>query len=216
MYKPKLVIFDLDGTLITSYMENIDQDFNTWHVLPGRREKLAELRQQGTRLAIATNQAGVAFGHVSEGDVIAKISQALEALGRPASYAIYDREGQPHDPSVVLLGRREGEHILDDEESTWLFARRMPAIYRFTTDRPPIQGMTVHVCYAHAKSQNLLYKTQPELARRKPGPDMLFEAIDAHGLALPDALFVGDMDSDREAAYRAEIEYQDADDFFGS
>jgi len=43
----------------------------------------AVLRAQGHRVAIATNQAGVAFGHVTESQVARKIDAVLAALGLP-------------------------------------------------------------------------------------------------------------------------------------
>ena len=55
-----LVLFDLDGTLISSYMEAPDRRYDAREVLPGRREKLARLLIEGHRVGIATNQAGVA------------------------------------------------------------------------------------------------------------------------------------------------------------
>ncbi|HBY98678.1 MAG: HAD-IIIA family hydrolase [Ardenticatenaceae bacterium] len=78
-----LYIFDLDDTLISSYMRNPGRVYDEWHVLPRRRERLAELLQEGHTIGIATNQAGVAFGHVTEVQVEAKIAAALLALGLP-------------------------------------------------------------------------------------------------------------------------------------
>lgn len=78
-----LYIFDLDGTLISSYMRNPGRVYNEWHVLPGRQERLAALLQEGHIVGIATNQAGVAFGYVTEAQVEAKIAAALIALGLP-------------------------------------------------------------------------------------------------------------------------------------
>ena len=75
-----LYIFDLDGTLIESYM-NPKRPFARVAVLPRRIEVLGDLRRQGHKIAIATNQGGVAFGYNTETEVQDKISRALKALG---------------------------------------------------------------------------------------------------------------------------------------
>lgn len=91
-----LILFDLDGTLITSYMDLPNRDYHVWQVLPGRRERLAQLRAAGHRLGIATNQAGVAFGHISEDDVRRKIAAVLRALELPADTPVEVCFGHPH------------------------------------------------------------------------------------------------------------------------
>jgi D-glycero-D-manno-heptose 1,7-bisphosphate phosphatase len=90
-----LIIFDLDGTLITSYMDLPDRDYHTWEVLPGRRERLAELLVAGHQLGIATNQAGVAFGHVTEDEVYARLRDVLRALDLPADTPVRACFGHP-------------------------------------------------------------------------------------------------------------------------
>jgi D-glycero-D-manno-heptose 1,7-bisphosphate phosphatase len=86
-----LVIFDLDGTLITPYMENPGKEYHIWSLLPGRREKLQALYNAGVRIAIVTNQAGVAFGHISEYDVFSKIAKVMLRLGFSGQFwQLYD------------------------------------------------------------------------------------------------------------------------------
>jgi D-glycero-D-manno-heptose 1,7-bisphosphate phosphatase len=86
-----LVIFDLDGTLISAYMENDDRNYHNWHVLQGRATKLQALYRAGVRIAIVTNQAGVAFGHISEYDVFSKIAKVIIGLGFSGqSWRAYD------------------------------------------------------------------------------------------------------------------------------
>lgn len=50
---------------------------------------------------------------------------------------------------------------------------------------------------------------------RKPAPGMLTRILEQSGLPPESALFVGDLDKDREAARRAGIEFIWAKDFFG-
>ncbi len=50
---------------------------------------------------------------------------------------------------------------------------------------------------------------------RKPSPLMLLDIVRAYHMALKDVLYVGDLDTDRQAAERAGIAYCHAADFFG-
>ena len=76
-----LYLFDIDGTVISAYMETRNKRIENWKVLPGRREKLAELVAGGHTVALITNQGAVAFGYVTEGAVKAKLSQVRHELG---------------------------------------------------------------------------------------------------------------------------------------
>jgi D-glycero-D-manno-heptose 1,7-bisphosphate phosphatase len=78
-----LYLFDLDGTLISSYMENADRAYGVWAPLPGRAERLRQLVEQGERVAIITNQAGVGLGFTTEAAAWEKIRDALAAVGLP-------------------------------------------------------------------------------------------------------------------------------------
>lgn len=84
-----LYAFDLDGTLISGYMDNPDRNFDNWQLLPGRQETIARLRHLGHDVALVTNQAGVAFGHTAEQDVVRKLGRVAMALGF-ASVWIFD------------------------------------------------------------------------------------------------------------------------------
>lgn len=58
----KLVIFDVDGTLVTCKLgATFRKTADDWRWLPGRVEKCKGLREQGVQIALASNQAGVAF-----------------------------------------------------------------------------------------------------------------------------------------------------------
>lgn len=83
-----LYIFDVDGTLISSYMDAPNRNYDDWHVLPGRVERLSQLLQDGQLVAFATNQAGVAFGHVTEQQVMDKLLQVRDQLKLPADTRI--------------------------------------------------------------------------------------------------------------------------------
>ena len=83
-----LYIFDVDGTLISSYMDAPNRNYDDWQVLPGRLERLQQLLQDGQQIAFATNQAGVAFGHVTEQQVMDKLHQVRDQLQFPADTRI--------------------------------------------------------------------------------------------------------------------------------
>lgn len=75
-------MFDLDGTLIESYMDRPDKAFAPVVLLPGVAERWAYLRSEtGNNLAIITNQAGVAYGYNSKDDVRRKLCVVGAALG---------------------------------------------------------------------------------------------------------------------------------------
>lgn len=72
----KLVIFDVDGTLVETKSDaTFRKSADDWQWLPGRLEKCKQLRGQGIRLAVATNQGGVAFGYMEESDIRAEIQR---------------------------------------------------------------------------------------------------------------------------------------------
>ena len=88
------ILFDLDGTLISSYMDSAARDFHSWHVLPGRIEKIVQLRSRGVGISIVTNQAAVAFGYNTVGDVTTKLILVAQTLGF-AEMDIYDGADAP-------------------------------------------------------------------------------------------------------------------------
>lgn len=113
-----LYLFDLDGTLISGYMGNADRDYDTWTVLPGRVEKLTRLISQGDKVAIVTNQGGVAFGFVDEQHAWTKIYDATRQCGlRPdetRTYACFhDTRGYPpyDDPAQAARRKPSGAMI---------------------------------------------------------------------------------------------------------
>jgi D-glycero-D-manno-heptose 1,7-bisphosphate phosphatase len=75
----KLIIFDVDGTLVeTKSGATFRKTADDWQWLPGRLEKLHQLEEQGVYTAVATNQAGVAFGYLERKDIKYEIGRMVE------------------------------------------------------------------------------------------------------------------------------------------
>lgn len=85
-----LFLFDIDGCLIESYMDAPDKAAAYERIvpLPGRREHLDRLRDEGQEVALVTNQGGVAFGYQTEGEVYAKLLAVLDVMGFPSIGAV--------------------------------------------------------------------------------------------------------------------------------
>jgi D-glycero-D-manno-heptose 1,7-bisphosphate phosphatase len=113
-----LLLFDLDGTLISSYMETPGRAYERWEVLPGRRERLAQLAADGHQLGIVTNQGRVAFGGATEEQAQDKLAAVLHALNLPASTPIAVCFAHPHarlrkyrDPAAAARRKPSGAMI---------------------------------------------------------------------------------------------------------
>ena len=151
----KLIIFDVDGTLVeTKSGATFRKTADDWQWLPGRLAKIAMLHLQGIKLAIASNQGGVAFGY-------------LDPLEIRHELMVMANEG----------------HI-----------------------------SYVEMCFSHPEASRPGYRD--ESPRRKPGPGMLNEIIDASGEAKQDTLMVGDRPEDEQAAQAAGVAFMWANEFF--
>ncbi len=80
-----------------------------------------------------------------------------------------------------------------------------------------IEGAAVYVCPYHAKAVNF-YKADPRYAMdndcRKPNPGMLLQAMEDAGVEPEETIFVGDMETDMQAAENAGVAFYWAKDFF--
>ncbi|HET6726093.1 MAG TPA: D-glycero-beta-D-manno-heptose 1,7-bisphosphate 7-phosphatase [Gammaproteobacteria bacterium] len=92
----KAVILDRDGVInhdSPDYIKNADE----WRPIPGSLEAIARLKQAGWRIAVATNQAGLARGLFSQADldgIHARMVAAIEAAGGAMDALVYC----PHRP----------------------------------------------------------------------------------------------------------------------
>ena len=152
----KLVIFDVDGTLVTTKSgATFRKTADDWQWLPGRLETLKVLQAQGVHLGIATNQGGVAFGYLDPLEI-------------------------RHE---LMMMANEG-HIA-----------------------------YVEMCFSHPEATRPGYRDNSP--RRKPGPGMLNEIIEASSEAKQDTLMVGDRPEDEQAAQNAGVAFMWGDEFFG-
>lgn len=132
----KLYIFDADGTLVTTKSgATFRKTADDWQWLPGRLEKLAELDQQGAKLAVASNQGGVAFGYMDAGDIRA---------------ALLDMAAEAHIPYVAMCFSHPKASIPEYQEDS---PRRKPG-----------PGMLLEIIAAlgEAKERALMIGDRPE------------------------------------------------------
>jgi len=80
----KLIIFDVDSTLtVTKSGATFRKTAHDWQWMLGRLSKLHQLKQAGVRLAIATNQGGVAFGYFEVADILRELQAMARIAGIP-------------------------------------------------------------------------------------------------------------------------------------
>ena len=76
-----LYIFDKDGTLVGGANGRPANKPNEQQPLPGVVAKIAALRAAGHKIAIASNQGGVAWGFISEAQARELVRDAAEKIG---------------------------------------------------------------------------------------------------------------------------------------
>jgi D-glycero-D-manno-heptose 1,7-bisphosphate phosphatase len=130
-----LYLFDLDGTLISGYMDNPDKDYYAWQPLPGRGARIAELRRAGHIVGIVTNQAGVAFGHITEADWEDKIADVCHRLRLDweAVYVCF-ADSRSSDPRYQDASRRKPSGAMIKEAMTRYAYSAQETLY--VGDRP--------------------------------------------------------------------------------
>lgn len=83
MNEYKLIILDKDGTLVRN-RHNHDGFINSveeQEMIPGVVKQCEELRERGIKLSIASNQGGVAFGHMKREDAIDIVTATADMIG---------------------------------------------------------------------------------------------------------------------------------------
>src|SRR4051812_26703931 len=95
MAKRKAIFLDKDGTLIPDIPYNVNPDLIT--LQDGVLEGLQLLQEQGYRLVVISNQAGVARGYFQIGD-LEKVRQKMDLLLSKGAIQIDHYYFCPHHP----------------------------------------------------------------------------------------------------------------------
>ena len=102
--RPKLIILDRDGVInhdSDAYIKSPDE----WRPLPGSIEAIARLTKAGFRIAVVTNQSGVARG-LFDLQVLAAIHAKMLALVEKAGGRIDAIFFCPHGPNAACECRK--------------------------------------------------------------------------------------------------------------
>jgi D-glycero-D-manno-heptose 1,7-bisphosphate phosphatase len=164
-----LYLFDLDSTLTESISgKTFPQYLDDRKLMRGRKERLAELKRQGKKTCIITNQGGAAWGFVDPDEMHNYLA------GFCIAYEIDNYFVCFHDTG-------EKARASDKTDKTLTVPDLTPDGYE----------------------------------RRKPGPGMLFQAMQLHEINRQDTLMVGDREEDKGAAEAAGCDFMWAWDYFG-
>lgn len=108
---PKLVILDRDGVINADsdlYIKTVDE----WQPLPGSIEAIARLSQSGYRIAVATNQSGLArglFDEITLANMHSKMRALVEEAGGHIDVVCYC----PHGPDENCHCRKPETGLLE-------------------------------------------------------------------------------------------------------
>lgn len=158
-----LYIFDKDQTLVGGPNGRPANHPEEQKVLPGVAEKIAALRADGHEVAIASNQGGIAWGFITEGEVFDLMQDCARKIGYPRAKFCFS----PYDPRAK---GKPGSDPLFAKDDDW----------------------------------------------RKPRPGMIIHLMQELGYRPKDTIFVGDMESDQQAANNAGVKFEWAKDFFNA
>ena len=107
----KLIILDRDGTINHDSDEHIKSP-EEWKPIKGSLEGIARLTQAGYRIAVATNQSGIARGFFDTATLVAIHDTlqraAMQAGGRIDAFfdkvMVMDKDARVRDNRIGLLG----------------------------------------------------------------------------------------------------------------
>jgi len=100
----KLVILDRDG-VINQDSDNFIKTVEEWIPLPGSLEAISLLNKQGFKIAIATNQSGIARGFYSE-DTLHQMHEKMTNLLKPFNGWVDAIFYCPHGPNDNCFCRK--------------------------------------------------------------------------------------------------------------
>lgn len=107
-----LYIFDKDGTLVSGLGNRPANTPDEQQPLPGVVAKLSELRAAGHKIAVASNQGGVAWGFITNEQVQLLMEDMVNKLGGPDTFDSID--WSPFDPRATQKNP-DSRYACDDE-----------------------------------------------------------------------------------------------------
>jgi D-glycero-D-manno-heptose 1,7-bisphosphate phosphatase len=124
--RPKLVILDRDG-VINADSDHYIKSADEWIPLPGSIEAIAKLSQAGYRIAVATNQSGIARGLFDEyalAHMHSKLCALVEDAGGHVDVICYCPHGPQENcrcrkPELGLL-EQIAEELHQSVQGAWL------------------------------------------------------------------------------------------------
>jgi len=92
------------------------------------------------------------------------------------------------------------------------------ALAREAAELCGVPNARVYICPYHAKARGprAVREYAADNDCRKPNPGMLLEAMEDAGVSPAETLFVGDFETDQQAAENAGVRFSWAEEFFGS
>mgnify|MGYP002777877795 CR=1 FL=1 len=181
----KIAILDKDGTLVrpksgAEFVQNPEDQ----ELLPGVEEAVARLVEENCRLAIASNQGGVAAGRKSLLDAVSEMRYCMELF--------------PYQPDFGdKLPLIDSAYFCPDFEGKQLYCAEFD-----------FDGF-----FEFEALHEQLFRIYPLKECRKPGAGMIKEIISRHGLDKRDyerVVMIGDRPEDQGAAEAAGIRFVDA------
>lgn len=192
-----LYCLDIDGTLIRSFMRNMP--CSTCN---------GERRIRADRLLVGERPLGEDY--VSCPECVENYDRVELLPGRAGRlWAVAQSPGT----RFALVTNQGGVAFgYQTKEQVGMKLARVAMACAFFYSRP----FSVHVSLGHPKATDAEYRDPEQVARRKPSPKMLEEAMAAHSVFADATVYIGDMDTDRECAAAAGVAYMDAGEFFGT
>lgn len=153
-----LYIFDKDGTLISGMGTRPANTPAEQKPMPGVVKQLSYLRSRGDKIAIASNQGGVAWGFITYEQAQELMDDCARKIGGAdyVTFCPYDPKAYEHHPGVYAI------------------------------DHP----------------------------KRKPNPGMILECMKVLGFSKRETVYIGDQETDNQAAKAAGVKFEWATDFF--
>lgn len=146
-----LIIFDKDGTLVEGTNGPIPNNVGEQVIKAGVLDRLNELREKGHSFAVASNQGGVAFGHLTYEEAEEMVRQIAQEIGAEAY------EFCPYHPEGAILEYRQ-DHFCRKPAPGMLFAimdelMESPSNTLFVGDRPEDYGAAISAGIAFVWAQ---------------------------------------------------------------